>query len=175
MFALLISELFWILIVGFGLLCWSSYEESLIGGMLSLGATILGLWWLADINIFTWILANPGLLLFYGVGYFVIGTLWSLFKWYLLALKQHKKLYEFGTYGKMKREDYSDQEWATRVERLKPVAKENKAKITGWITYWPTSVLMTLLRGIIEDFSAWTAETFNGYYNKIVGHVFKED
>jgi len=76
--------------------------------------------------------------------YFVVGTLWSFFKWFLFV-KDQRKAYD---------EDLA--EWdKTGDKRSKPKpnvpqAKENKSRITAWMSFWPWSCFWFLINDPIR-------------------------
>jgi hypothetical protein len=74
-----------------------------------------------------WIQTHAGLLLGCAIGYFVIGVVWAFFKWYLFCI------------------DRLEVQRESRVKPTAPAASDHKARITGWMTYWPWSAAWWLM------------------------------
>ena len=146
-----------------------SYEEDYewaIGPTIVLGIilTILPI----GREIWNFFLANIKLGLVGIVIYFVIGFLWSLFKWYRFLIKERDyqikeierttKLYPNSIPSKIRIPKFSD----------------NKGLISNWITFFPVSMLAQALRLIFKDIATYIAQIYNKSYTKIVKYVFKD-
>lgn len=70
-------------------------RDSGIGATATLMVTGLALWLFGNFNVFSWIWHHPGLSFCYGVGYFVVGIIWSFVKWYLWGKERAIALTEF--------------------------------------------------------------------------------
>ena len=133
----------------------------------------------------------------FSVSYIVIGIIWSFIKWkaYLnvvfnkvkkckeefifeysqiddknkplfndrlrdLGLKQYN---ENSYYSKIK----SDTTLEEYLNMVTPVSSKNKTLIISWITYWPVSMLSTLLNDPFRRFFNWLYEQLSSSYNKM--------
>lgn len=57
----------------------------------------------------------------------------------------------------------------------KPVATENKAKITAWMAFWPCSVISTLLNDPIRRLFKYLFNLLKSLYQKMADAVFSDD
>lgn len=53
------------------------------------------------------------------------------------------------------------------IEKISPIASEKKSVITSWISYWPVSLMATLLNNPFRKFFEWVYDNLSGYYDKI--------
>lgn len=53
------------------------------------------------------------------------------------------------------------------IEKITPIGLEHKAKIVSWISYWPLSLIGTLLNDPFRRFFEWIYESVSGVYDKI--------
>lgn len=57
----------------------------------------------------------------------------------------------------------------------KPRATEHKSRITGWVGYWPFSMVGTMindpLRKLIDFIFTW----FNGLYQRMSNYIFRDE
>lgn len=85
------------------------------------------------------------------VAYVVIGVVWSIFRWV--------------RYVKEETDEYKKDPTEYTLSSLKNNLKvtNNKSRITGWIAYWPWS----LLWNITGDFFKMLSENLQGVYQKI--------
>ena len=60
------------------------------------------------------------------------------------------------------------------VRKVTPVAAKKKTIITAWISYWPMSLVGTLLNNPFRHFFEWLYENLSGYYDKIT-NKYKQD
>lgn len=100
-------------------------------------------------GVFSWIFNNPLLLGLYVLGYFVTGTIWVFVKWCFFLLNLKEKMKEAKTkYG---------EKWKEQLGTYSAYSKDNipdprnyKTEIMRWMTYWPFSMLATLLKDPIR-------------------------
>lgn len=62
----------------------------------------------------------------------------------------------------------------SKLGAIPPSARENKAKITSWIGYWPISLLWTLLDDFLDKLFKRIFELFSGLFQRISNHIFKD-
>lgn len=139
-------------------------ENAGMGSVIMLIGIALLMYFVGDINLFTWALENPGSVFQFGVGYIVIGLVWSMIKWFFFLL------------------DVRDQMTVQRKEHEgvppRPVssyASRNKGRITSWICHWPLSIIATFFGQFLSRFVRWLImDVFGGVYNGIGNLVFKD-
>lgn len=94
-------------------------------------------------------------LLFIIAGYTLAGVLWSLFKWYRYVSKEAAYYHEkYGT-------TISKEQLAALKDAVS--VSDNKARLTGWIAWWPWSVVWSLT----GDFFNFLYDTMVNAYRKI--------
>jgi len=158
---------------------------------------ILLLQWVFNAPIFKTIFSNPGLMLSLFVGYFVVGTSWSFFKWYMRVsdfAKEFIKKKEKWVQGKIDKmsDPYSldeymnekwdhawDKEWKSYKKAQyfmsdRPLAKESKSDICFWIGYWPVSVIVFFFEDFIRRIIETIVEKFKTIYERIENKVYKD-
>jgi hypothetical protein len=126
------------------------------------------------------------------VGYFVCGVLWSLVKWWrflVSALENYNELKasfyagfdRHDTEKKMKMtEDEKRLAWKEQVKSMHfssirstpPSPADHKKDIVTWMTYWPLSVVVTLLDDPIRRMFNLLYSRFVTTYDQISNHVF---
>jgi len=86
---------FWLLIAAeiILLLCWIEYECAgwATGSILA----VLGLLQLSGHGIYQYSVANPAVILYGFLAYFVVGTIWSICRWYFFVKRQRSLYDEF--------------------------------------------------------------------------------
>jgi hypothetical protein len=73
------------------------------------------------------------------------------------------------------REQYSYGDYGALRNGKKPVATENKAKITAWMAFWPCSVISTLLNDPIRRLFRYLFNLLKSLYQKMADAVFADD
>jgi hypothetical protein len=128
---------------------------------LSLLATLALLHLFGDLNIAGYVIAHPWTVLA-GVGaYFLAGTAWSVAKWWLYVREQRGRYDELRTdfclehgltEGRI--DGQLAEEWSQRLQaehvrgrkiEVPPLVREHKGDILRWMTYWPFSLVWTVL------------------------------
>jgi hypothetical protein len=85
-------------------------------------------------TIINYIKDNPFLIIIGVFTYLIIGTFWSVAKWYFY-LSDLREYFE---------------EYRSAYSKRKVDVKENKEKILNWMVYWPLSAIWTLLNDPIK-------------------------
>lgn len=117
-------------------------------------ALVLGIVYWKPISAISW----QTILLAIGI-YALAGVVWSLFKWYRFVKAKSFCLRE--RYG-----DTLSQEEMDTLRRTLSVS-QNKARLTGWIAWWPWS----LIWNITGDFFNFLYDTMVHAYQKIADHA----
>jgi len=73
------------------------------------------------------------------------------------------------------REQHSYGDYAALRDGKKPVATDNKAKITAWMAFWPCSVISTLLNDPIRRLFRYLFNLLKSLYQKMADAVFSDD
>lgn len=167
---------FWIVTaIVIGCLCWSMNDDNVFWATVCIVGYVVVQQFLLKNNIFGYVKANPGTILMYFGIYAGMGVTWSFFKWNRVVTRQ-KDRYEEAKIEWLTRNDVENPHKGVIPGDLKskwkehcadnydldkiakpPLAKDNKAKITNWMGYWPFSLLWYL----IEDLFV---EIWNGFF-----------
>lgn len=119
-------------------------------------------------ELFNFFLNNLKLGIIGIVLYFIIGFLWSLFKWYRFLIKDRNfQIEEIERRAKLYPKSTPD-------KIIIPKFSENKALISNWITFFPISILAQILKLIFKDVALQVIKIYNKSYTKIVKYVFKD-
>lgn len=159
----------------------------------SLGIALL-LWNFRN-EIWTLISSNPTATIGFTVSYILIGIVWSFLKWNYYVKNIFNKLKTIKINFIREYKEINDENRAifnTKVnysglrsgngsslyisenttleqiiEKISPIASEKKSVITSWISYWPVSLMATLLNNPFRKFFEWIYDNISGYYDKI--------
>ncbi len=115
------------------------------------------------------------------------GTGWSIVKWWLYVTRQREKYEEVKTdflqskaAPGAKIPDKAREKWAEMVRartaygfEFRPRAREHKADILFWMTYWPWSGFWTLLNDPIRRLFRAIYHRITGILQRISDHAFK--
>ncbi len=149
----------------------------------SLVVTAVILNWLSGIPIIQWVGGHFWLALAYAAGYLVAGTVWSVIKWYSYVSDQRERYDEMKAdflKGRGIKENVVPLEIRGDWERTlgngnlarsgchrsrcqcvgRPLARSHKQDIVRWMSYWPFSLLWTVLFN-------WVVKVFNSIYQHI--------
>ena len=124
-----------------------------IGATVTFCLTALLLYFLGDANIKAFYSFS-----FYGIlkfiaSYFIIGIIWSFIKWYLLLLRKKETI--------------------INCESI-PSAKNYKKDIIVWMSYWPWSMVWTILNDPIKRFFNYVYLKFSTLYQKLADMMFED-
>lgn len=178
-FILLGGFYFWVSILaalGFGIFLVEKENgfAATIALLLELGILVL----FSDVPIFVWIAANQMLLIYCLIGYFIIGIMWAIAKWYFYVLdRRDEALIIKEDHPSLNREDLIRKiTTSTRYNDLSfpPNAKEHKADFLRWSSYWPLSITWSLLNDIISRIWTTIYSYITGILQKISNKIFKE-
>lgn len=126
-----------------------------IGATGSLVAFFLLIQLFGDARPFTFIIHHPVDIALWGVGYFFAGTLWCIAKWWFHCQAQREKYDE--ALRKQKKDIY-------KILPEKPSAAESKEMILRWMSFWPWSMVWTIINDPIK-------KAFRAIYRKIQNHL----
>jgi hypothetical protein len=145
---------------------------------------------------------NPWPTVGFVVSYIIIGIVWSFIKWTTYVkrtlgrikkvkdeyIAEHKEINDSNRAGfnqmieKLRLKDssgytisvYDTTTLGDIIKKVTPVASEKKTIITAWISYWPMSLVGTLLNNPFRNFFEWVYDNLSGYYDKIT-NKYKQD
>ncbi len=126
-----------------------------------LGGTALVAWLGAEVNAFAWLWNNLAAIIRFSLGYFFLGALWSFVKWYFYLVSMRD--------GHLK----YDVDQAPRRPRSS-FARNNKARLTGWVAHWPFSVLGFFLGDLLGKLVDGIFNILKGLYERVGDHVFQD-
>ena len=139
----------------------------------------------SDIHLVQFLKDNYTNCLFYSGVYLVVGVLWGFIKWWLFVVevkeeyKQRRKVFmhkhNIIDPSHMSSPTIKDM-FAREVNtsNIPPRASEHKSEITGWISYWPISVIWSLISDFVTAFFKRIYKIFASSFQRISDHSFKE-
>ncbi len=173
---------FWLTLIIVGIVISEMIDED-HGGW----ATVVAIATIASVFLFTdfrplQLIANHlPMLLGCIVGYFVLGTGWGVAKWWFWLNRTARKCNEVEARVRDERKMYATDDLSMQREIISaflraglpttfPVqARQHKAKITGWMVFWPCSMIWTLLndpvRRLFDIIYGYLGETFQSMSN----------
>ncbi len=182
---LVLPIIFWTMFsLGIWWLIWAAEKDSLSGAFWAMlcGGTLGIIKFGSFSAFFEAIKANPGILAIGLLTYFIIGTIWSFFKWYLFVGDKAKTinlLLESGISKDLIADKYSTFyiKKATILETnfacLAPNVKDYKKKITIWIILWIPSSIWFLVNDPIRRMANWIYDQVKGRFQSISDRAFK--
>lgn len=155
-----------------------------LGSFIFIGG-LVGLEFFTDLKVLTYAYHNPfsivaGLLI-----YIVAGVIWSHVKWRLFlhdVKDYYKQILTQVQASKSYKGDEVDAKFAAKrdtvsrfnVEDIPPRASRKKLKITGWIMYWPISIIWSIADDFILRLFNRIFELIRGSYQNASDSVFKD-
>jgi len=117
------------------------------------------------ISLLSYIKTHPFIIIAGAIGYLLCGVVWSIFKWYFFVLKKMNKLddelkHDSNTYR------------IASIDSYTPHARENKARIISWMTYWPFSGLWMLINDPIRKTFQHIYRSIENYFDAISNKMF---
>lgn len=131
-------------------------ESATFGTFMMIVGTAALVWLAGDMNPIALAWENLGAIVVFFFGYFVVGGIWSLFKWYLHLTNVRAEMKEYGK-KERPRESY---------------ARHNKGRIMGWIGHWPFSIVGTFFGDFLYRIGRTIYNYLGGTYERIEKHVF---
>lgn len=131
------------------------------------------------------IFAEPDVLLFEVVVYFILGTAWSFGKWWFYVNRIARTVeqlkanwYEQHSYTRdnvLNTNEYSDlmRTITYKTGELPPKVSKNKTRITTWITWWPFSLTWTLLNDPVVHLVDWIYRNVGSVMQSMSDSAFK--
>ena len=131
---------------------------------------------LGDFNPLPWILANPGMAVLLVLGYFAVGAVWSVFKWYFYLVRLRRGVEQFRA-SNPHITDPNDLARRLASQGLPydeaPQVRDYRGRILGWMMVWPGSVVWTLLNDPVKWTFEWILDHMGGLMQRISDRVFR--
>jgi hypothetical protein len=121
--------------------------------------------------------------------YFGLGIGWSILKWYLFTTKEKFRYNEYKADFLSKRnakeltpalasalqDSLAGQPaWGSyKISAVPPSAREHKADLTRWATYWPMSMIGFALNDVVRKSWRYIITMLQSTYQRISNHVFR--
>lgn len=154
--------------------------------------TVVGLNYAWKLPIISSIKTNPGHTALLVFAYFALGAGWSLVKW-LVFLHKKNFAYEDVKADFLKKNnaltltpelaaklmDYLDELNRFKVVEdcvtaTPPEAHDYKAMLTRWATYWPFSIIGTLLNDVVRRSWTYIIRLLQSTYQRMANYVFRK-
>lgn len=118
----------------------------------------------------SYVAAHPWQAIGYGAGYFLVGAVWSIVKWWRHEVARVESVRsEFDHHDKFRKPDDT---WTEYIRHRKSNVADYKGIITAWITFWPFSAVWTLLDDPIRRLCARIYKELYGVYQRISDKVW---
>jgi len=123
-------------------------------------------------DVWLFVKANVFQTVAYVIAYIAIGIIWSFAKWFFFLMNERNKTREW-LEGQLKRTDLN-------LNYNKPVinipkASDNKGRIVAWISYWPLSLIGTILNDPFRKLFNFIFNQFKGLYQRMANNIYKDD
>jgi hypothetical protein len=131
------------------------------GTGLLMAGTALVAWLGAEVNAFLWVWENLAAVVKFSMVYFFIGAIWSFVKWYfyLIKVRDHHVKYEVDKSPERPKSSF---------------AKNNKARLMGWVAHWPFSAIGFFLGDMLRKVVEGIFNVLKGAYERVGDYVFKD-
>jgi hypothetical protein len=174
---------FWITLVVFGIIMaeLADRDEGIPATIIAV-ITFLAWFWLEGINPIDWIIQDPVRTILCIVGYFVVGIIWSIAKWWLFCMNARRLAdryaLEFQAISNFKEyladwNEFLYNHYNIRNGKIIPLAIENKSRIILWMSYWPSSMVWTLINDPVRRVFLSIYNLLGGMLQSISNSTFK--
>jgi len=109
-------------------------------------------------DIFDYALNSPVSFLLYIVLYFVCGTLYGIYRWYKFCLWTYE-MYRSST---------------TDMQVHKPKIEKHVEDFIRWASYWPISIVWSIINDPITKVFRWAAKRLQSILNSISDRIFNK-
>ena len=173
---------FWILLFLYScVLCWTlDHEDDDFGFGIStilLIAILLSFEFFSENKPFTYLWDHPWIAIEIFLGYFVIGAIWSIVKWWFsetnrFQLTKERFIEHHSIKGTNIPPEYMDR-WDVYMTHAKTDPSRHKTRFLSWITYWPWSLIWTMINDPLKRLVKRIYQELLGTYQKITDRVWK--
>jgi hypothetical protein len=143
-----------------------------------------------DANLLGWLREHYILAAEYVAGYLALGTLYMLFRWNVLSgqvariyadiranFMAEKNIQAISTQaekdGLATQVSYSTELRSLGV-RVPLLVRENKARLTGWLTFWIFSAVEYVLGDLLVNLVDYIVHTFSGFMQNMTNRKFEK-
>lgn len=116
------------------------------------------------IDFFKYIGTHTGTIIFIFGLYIAAGVAWAFAKWYFFVLGKRDEL------DKRLTSNYV----IDNIDKFIPTARENKARIMSWMTYWPFSAVWTFLNDPVRRAFQMVYSRIESSFDKISNTMFAD-
>lgn len=146
-------------------------------GWLATGITIVTvglLCWANNVAPQAWVAQHPIGTLGLGLGWFIAGAVWGAVKWYFWLLRKRDRLIGRGLLkdGVATQEFHFDERYVKKGESFVPQVRDHKALVIMWMTYWPFSMVWTLINDPVRRAWDWLYARIGEKLQDIANKVF---
>ena len=150
-------------------------------------------------DLWSFVKNDVGTTLLFVLGYLVAGVVWSFLKWSEFVKRKIELFKKVRAEVIVTRPEFSDTNdkdryylcdmlrangfegvWSSDIKsmgeiilKITPIGSKNKAAIVAWISYWPLSLLATLLNNPFRRFFEYVYSLVADSYDKISQRHFK--
>lgn len=141
------------------------------------------LYFLAQINVYAWFIANPLLTVAIVLSYLVVGVVWSILAWFLFTREHADELQSEWEKYKHRPSGFKETDEEKKAafldnSSLNPLYRKgyslsipNNFKIVNWIVMWPFSIIWKAIRSFTIDFSKLVLRLFGRIYDGMTNSV----
>jgi hypothetical protein len=101
------------------------------------------------------------------VAWFVIGAIWSMFKWWRYTSSTKAKAAIADAYSLYKKDNFTGGKSFADSSYNKWSVTKNKGRLVRWIVCWPFSVAWTATHDLISKVGTWIYEALGNVYSAI--------
>lgn len=167
------------------LLCWIEWEYSGLA-TLSVLITAIIMQFGCHVDIIGYVQTSPIVVLYFALGYFATGTVWSVIKWWFFVRGERRKYDEYketwlknqGIEGNSIPDNLkgsflsSIPSYGSDKIEIRPQVGWHKARIFLWIAYWPWSCLWTVINDPVRRICREIYSSIKATLQKISDHVW---
>lgn len=182
---------FWVAFLLWLGLVWALTENDhgILGLLSTIGYCCI-LQFVFHVDIAGWVLKNPWHLTLFVGGYFIAGSIWSFWRWFLFVrdkLEPYNKLkaewllkkgvVQFDVIPDELREDwvkYIEEDYQRRDLVKTPLVRDNRSKIMRWIGYWPLSVVTWAFNDMVRRFVKIIYNSIHDWLQSVANRVFSK-
>lgn len=160
-----------VLLIAFVLVTFFTEVERFGWATISVLVTLVLAQWLKWTDIHSVLKTHALLSAIYFGGYVVAGVAWSFVKWFSFLMRFRDVLKEV---DEPTSEYYQAVTYRGNSLKRKPMAAQNKQKITAWMIFWPFSLIGTVLNDPVKRFFTFLFGRFKHLYQKMADSIFKD-
>jgi hypothetical protein len=185
------SLMWWLITIGFLCFVFRAIDhEDIITSSICIFFYLIILNFVSGVPILGFIANHPNWTVLIGIGYIVLGIIWSFFKWYWFARKNKNeflgkkiRFLKLKGWGDANEKSLIPKKFQNEWEKyagygdcyIKPLkVMDYKSKITGWIAYWPFSLIWAFFADFIKDLFGNIVELFKNKYQKVSDIAYKD-